>query len=113
MTREEERQILRKDNNHYLWRKPRAEWTPIDLKLLTGEIRPEPRTPTVAVKSRPKQFAQKQAVQVTSAQGNKEYESVVLCAAELGISTAIIYSKLNGHQKNEGDFIFLKSKMND
>jgi len=112
MTREQERQLLRKDNNHYLWRKPRAEWTPEDLRNLTGENRPEPKTPTVAVKKRPKEFARKQPVMVTSAQGTKEYPSVVLCAAELGISTAIIYSKINGHQKNEGDFVFMKSKMN-
>lgn len=112
MTREEERQLLRRDNNHYLWRKPRAQWTADDLKMLTGETHLEPKTPKVIAEPEPRQFAQKQPVIVTSAQGTKEYESVVLCAAELGMSSAVIYSKLNGHQKNEGDFVFMKSKMN-
>lgn len=113
MTREEERILLRKDNNHYLWKKPRAQWTADDLKRLTGEIHPEPKNPKAKSKPLPRQFAQKQPVTVTSAQGTKEYESVVLCATEMGIKPATIYAKLNGAVKNEGDFQFFKSKINE
>lgn len=111
MTREEERKLLWKDMNHYLWRKPRAQWTADDLKMLTGETHLEPKKPIAAIKQ-PVERPRRQPVLVTSAQGTKEYPSVVLCAAELGISSSIIYSKINGHSKNEGDFVFMKSKMN-
>jgi hypothetical protein len=37
MTREEERRILHQNMNHYLWKKPRADWTAKDLENLEGK----------------------------------------------------------------------------
>lgn len=54
----------------------------------------------------------KQPIIVKSPQGEKEYESVVLCAAELKIQSSTIYAKLNGNQKNNGEYQFFKSKIN-
>lgn len=54
----------------------------------------------------------KQPVIVKSPKGEKQYDSVVLCAEELGIKTDFIYQRLNGHLKNNGEYQFFKSKIN-
>ena len=53
-----------------------------------------------------------QSVIVKSPEGEKEYKSVVLCAAELGLKSDFIYQRLNGHLKNDGEYQFFKSKIN-
>lgn len=54
----------------------------------------------------------KQPITVKSAKGDKAYESIALCAAELKINANTIYSMLNGRKKNEGEYQFFKSKIN-
>lgn len=53
-----------------------------------------------------------QAVIVKTPEGQKEFKSVVLCAVELGVKTDFIYQRLNGHLKNNGEYQFFKSKIN-
>jgi len=112
MTREQERAILRQNMNHYLWSKPRAEWTPQDLinlegKSIGGTGKPE------AIYDRPRtRKSYKQPVIVLKDGEEKVYDSVALCAAELEIEPNAIYAKINGHQKNNGEYQFFKSKIN-
>jgi hypothetical protein len=113
MTREQERQILRQNINHYLWSKPRAEWTEQDIKNLeeksiNGTVK------TAAVFDRPRRTRQhyKQPIIVVKDGEDVLYESVALCAAELEIEPNTIYAKLNGHQKNNGEYQFFKSIIN-
>jgi hypothetical protein len=108
MTREQERQILRQNMNHYLWHKPRAQWTEQDLINLLGKSISGREIQPPELKKRP----HKQPVIVKTPEGEKEYESVVLCAAELEIEPLYIYQRINGHLKNEGEYQFFKSKMN-
>ncbi|MBC7748583.1 MAG: hypothetical protein H7Z76_08435 [Methylotenera sp.] len=112
MTREEERQILRQNMNHYLWIKPRAQWTEQDLINLEGKsIIGTPKQEVVYDRPRTRK-SYKQPVTVIKDGEEKIYESVVLCAAELELEPNTIYAKLNGHQKNNGDYQFFKSKIN-
>lgn len=108
MTREQERQILRQNMNHYLWHKPRAEWTAQDLLNLEGKSISGKEIPISNIEKRP----HKQPVIVKTPEGEKEYESVVLCAAELELEPIYIYQRINGHLKNKGEYQFFKSKIN-
>lgn len=113
MTREQERQILRQNMNHYLWNKPRAEWTEQDIKNLEAKsINGEPKTAAVFDRPRTRQ-SYKQPIIVKHQEEILEFDSVVLCAAELEIEPNTIYAKLNGHQKNTGEYQFFKSKINN
>ena len=113
MTREQERQILRQNMNHYLWNKPRAEWTEQDLKNLEAKsVNGVPKTK--AVFDRPRRTKKVYNQPVIAIKDGEEtiYESVALCAAELEIEPNAIYAKINGHQKNNGEYQFFKSKIN-
>ena len=112
MTREQERQILRQNMNHYLWNKPRAQWTEQDLKSLEAKgINGTPKTEAVFDRPRTRK-SYKQPIIVLHHGEDVLYESVALCAAELEIEPNTIYAKLNGHQKNNGEYQFFKSKIN-
>lgn len=113
MTREQERQILRQNMNHYLWNKPRAEWTEQDLKNLEGKGINGNKIEKPVVFERPRtRKTYKQPIVVVKDGVDTLYESVALCAAELEIEPNTIYAKLNGHQKNNGEYQFFKSKIN-
>lgn len=108
MTRDQERQILRQNMNNYLWNKPRAQWTEQDLINLEGKsISGEEITVKV---QKPKVY--KQPIIVKSPEGEQEYESVALCAAELELEPSFIYQRINGYLKNNGKYQFFKSKIN-
>lgn len=112
MTREQERQILRQNMNHYLWNKPRAQWTEQDIKNLEGKsINGAVKTAAVFDKPRTRK-SYKQPIIVIKDGEDVLYESVALCAEELEIEPNTIYAKLNGHQKNNGEYQFFKSKIN-
>lgn len=112
MTREQERQILRQNMNHYLWNKPRTQWTEQDLINLEGKsIGGNPKPETVYERPRTRKVYKQPVIAVKD---GKEiiFESVALCAAELEIEPNAIYAKINGRQKNNGDYQFFKSKIN-
>lgn len=112
MTREQERQILRQNMNHYLWNKPRDKWTEQDLKNLEAKsINGTQKNAAVFDKPRTRQ-SYRQPIIVLHNGEDVLYESVALCAAELEIEPNTIYAKLNGHQKNNGEYQFFKSKIN-
>lgn len=112
MTREQERQILRQNMNHYLWSKPRAQWTEQDIKNLEAKsINGTVKTPEVFDKPRTRK-KYKQPITVVKNGEDVLYNTVALCAAELEIEPNTIYAKLNGHQKNNGEYQFFKSKIN-
>ena len=112
MTREQERQILRQNMNHYLWNKPRAEWTDQDLINLEGKsIGGTPKPESVYDRPRTRKVY-KQPIVVIKDGEEKTFESVALCAAELELEPNAIYARLNGHLKNKGEYQFFKSKIN-
>lgn len=114
MTRDQERQILRQNINHYLWHKPRAKWTEDDLAMLERKSIRGTKEPEIIVEVKhKKRQSYKQPVMVKHQEKFQIFESVVSCAAELELEPNTIYAKLNGHQKNEGEYQFFKSKMNE
>lgn len=113
MTREQERQILRQNMNHYLWSKPRAQWTEQDIiNLEAKSISGTPKTETAYERPRTRK-AYKQPVIAIKEGKEIIFESVALCAEELELEPNTIYAKLNSHQKNNGEYQFFKSKINN
>lgn len=114
MTREQERQILRQNMNHYLWNKPRAEWTEQNLKNLEAKsINGELKTEECFDRKRRTKTHYKQPETVIKDNEILEFESVALCAAELDIVPSTLYAQLNGYIKNKGKYQIFKSKINN
>lgn len=108
MTKQEEILTLRKYPRHYLWNKPRNQWTPEDVENLkngviknnTSEKLPDRyaclRTPVVLIKDN----------------CSKEFQSVKDLQEELKVPYSSLVNILNGMAKQRKEFQIFKSKIN-
>lgn len=103
MTRQEEILTLRKYPRHYLWNKPRNQWTPEDVENLkngviknnTSEKTPN-STPVLLIKDNK----------------IKEFQSVKDLQEELKVPYSSLVSILNERAPQRKEFQIFKSKIN-
>lgn len=116
MTKQEEILTLRKFPRHYLWNKPRNQWTPEDIENLKNgvikrsieQIRLEcaPRTKNISRNSH-----RKQPVVLVVENKQQCFESVKELSQELDMPYSSLTNILNGHSPQRKEFQIFKSKI--
>jgi hypothetical protein len=97
MTKEEEKELLYKHRDHYLWNKVRSNWTEEDIENLKQGLGPKKQ----------KKIG-KQAVLVIGNNQKQKFESVCSASRALNISGGIIYAVINEKRDQLEDYKFFK-----
>lgn len=101
MTKEQELQLLRQDNRHYLWNKPRAKWTTEDLHNLENGIKTRPKTTQIKMSKQAVLYVKRGEMPV-------KFESVVEASKQTSINDQTIYAILNGRKEQLSEQHFYK-----
>lgn len=107
MTHQEEILTLRKYPRHYLWNKPRNQWTQQDIFNLENGVVKQPET----VKTKKNSHLKKPVILVKNEE-KKQFGSVKELQQELKIPYSSLTNILNGIAPQRQDFQIYKSKIN-
>ena len=108
MTKQEEILTLRKFPRHYLWNKPRNQWTPEDLENLKNGVT---KSRAAATDDSP-MAKQKTPVVLVVGNEKKEFNSVKELSEFVPVPYQSLVNILNGANPQRKEFQIFKSKIN-